>query len=243
MQYDELMEILRTRRTTRTFKPDPLPEDLVDKMLEAARWAPTGFNMQPHEFLVVKDAELQQAMKDIADEWIESDFYALEATREPWQGPPWTMASHGRVALPLAPVYILVLGDTRRRVGLPMNARYERHKGDSLFESSLSNAFLYLWLAAHSLGLGAQPVSLVKNGRVQGLMKQLLNLPEFIYIYELLAVGYPADTAKPPARLVRRLSDIVHHERASDDEFLSEGELRREIRKLRVGNVARHARP
>ena len=116
----------------------------------------------------------------------------MEATREPWQGPAWTLENRGRVACPPAPVYILVLGDTRRRAGLPMNARYWKPKGDSIFESSLSNAFLYLWLAAHSLGLGAQPVSAVKNARVQGLVKHLLNLPDFIYVYELLAIGYPA---------------------------------------------------
>ena len=58
---------------------------------------------------------------------------------------------------------------------------------------------MYLWLAAHSLGLGAQPVSAVKNERVQGLVKHLLNLPDFIYIYELLVVGYRALESGPPA--------------------------------------------
>ena len=49
-----------------------------------------------------------------------------------------------------------------------MAARYAKQKGDSIFESSLSNAFMFEWLAAHSLGLAAQPVSAVKYPKIQG---------------------------------------------------------------------------
>jgi len=151
VQYEALVELVKGRRTIRAMKPDPLPDGTVDRLVEVARWAPTGFNMQPAEFVVVRDAELRREIKRIVDDWVEHDFFALEATREEWQGPPWTAETHGRPECPAAPVYILVTGDTRRRVGLPMNVRLERHKGDSIFESSLSNAFVYLWLAAHTL--------------------------------------------------------------------------------------------
>ena len=240
MQYEELLALVKGRRTIRAIKPDPIPDDMVDKLLETARWAPTGFNMQPMEFLVVKDLRLRTGIEKIVDDWVESDFYALEATREEWQGSPWTVETHGRLDCPLAPVDMLILGDTRRRVGLPMNARYSKQKGDSIFESSLSNAFLYLWLAAHSLGLAAQPVSAVKNSKVQGLVKHLLNLPDFIYVYELFLVGLSAMKGGPSAKLMRHLDEMVHYDRAQDNEFLSEEELRKQIRKLRVGNVARH---
>ena len=243
VRYEELLELLKTRRTVRALKPDSLPGGVIEKMLEAARWAPTGFNMQPQELLVVEDAVVRDEVRKIVEKWIDSDFYDLEVTREPWQGPPWTPESRGRVSCPVAPAYVLVLGDTRRRAGLPMNARYEKHKGESIFESSLSNAFFCLWLAAHSLGLGAQPVSAVKNGRVQGLIKHLLNLPDFICVYEMLAIGYPASAAGPPAKLMRHLDDIVHRDKAREDEFADGKELQKQIRKLRMGNVARHADP
>ncbi len=242
MYYDELLELAKSRRTVRALRPDPVADEAIDKALEVARWAPTGFNMQPAEFLVLKDLELRTAVKRIVDEWIESDFYVLEATREEWQGPAWTLESRGRVSCPLAPVYILILGDIRRSAGLPMNARYCRQKGESIFESSLANALMYLWLALHSLELGAQPVSAVKNERVQGLVKHLLALPDFMYVYELLAVGYSAIDGGPPAKLMRHLDEVVHRELPRDDEFLSEEEVRNQIRKLRMGNVARHAR-
>lgn len=240
MQYAELLGLARSRRTIRVIRPDPVPDDAIAKALELARWAPTGFNMQPAEFLVLKDVESRSAVKKIVDDWIESDFYVLEATREAWQGPPWTLESRGRVDCPLAAVYILVLGDTRRVAGLPMNARYCKQKGESIFESSLANALMYVWLGVHSLGLAAQPVSAVKNERVQGLVKHLLNLPDFIYVYEMLAVGYSGLEGGPPAKLLRHLDEVVHEGRARDDEFLSEQELRKQVRKLRTGNVARH---
>jgi len=240
MEYDDLLALVQGRRTVRALKPDPIPDDLVDKMLELARWAPTGFNMQPVEFLVVRDPELRQRIKKIVEDWAEHDFYALEATREAWQGPPWTLEDRGRVVCPLAPVYIFILGDTRRRAGLPMNARYAKAKGDSIFESSLAHAFMYLWLAAHALGLGAQPVSAVKDGTVRGLVTHLLNIPDFIQVHELLVVGYPAGDKGPAGKLMRHLDEMVHHDRLKDGAFLSEGELRRQIRKLRMGNVARH---
>lgn len=241
MDYESLLELAKSRRTIRALKPDPVPEDLIRKALEVARWAPSGFNMQPAEFMVLTEPEPLAAVKEIIDRWIEDDFYVLEATREPWQGPAWTLESRGRVTCPAAPVYILMLGDTRRRAGLPMNVRYCVQKGDSIFETSLASAMTYLWLALHTLGLGAQPVSAVKNERPQALIKQSLGIPGPIYVYEMFAVGYSALQEGPSAKLVRHLDEVTHEGPAADGGFLSDEEVCRQIRKLRMGNVARHA--
>ena len=241
MQYDEFLDLVRSRRTIRAIKPDPVPDDVVEKLLEAARWAPTGFNMQPVEFLVVKDDHLRREINRILDDYNDADFFAMEATREEWQGSPWVKDAHGAWRRRLTPVDILILGDTRRKVGLPMAARYARQKGESIFESSLSNAFLYMLLAAHTLGLAAQPASAVKYPKVQGLVKHLLNLPDFIYVYDLVQVGYPVEGGRLSPKSTRDLADLVHFERAADDEFISDEELRDQIRALRAGNVTRHA--
>jgi nitroreductase len=240
VEYEEFLTFVKGRRTIRAIKPDPLPDGVVDKLLEAARWAPTGFNMQPVELLVVDDPGLRAEIRGIVDDYKNTDFFELEATREEWQGSPWAIETHGRWACPEAPVMIAVLGDARRRVGLPMTARYATQKGDSIFESSIANAFLYLLLAAHSLGLAAQPVSSVKYPTVEGKVKHLLNLPEYIYLYDLVLVGESAMDAPPSGKLMRLRGEMVHHDRAADDEFMSEEELRAQIVKLRAGNVARH---
>ena len=52
MDYKALLELAKSRRTIRAIKSDPIDDQTVAKLLEAARWAPTGFNMQPCEFVV-----------------------------------------------------------------------------------------------------------------------------------------------------------------------------------------------
>jgi nitroreductase len=56
----ELLEAIRTRRAIRRFKPEPVPPELIEKMLEAARWAPSSANTQPWEFIVITDAEIKR---------------------------------------------------------------------------------------------------------------------------------------------------------------------------------------
>ena len=64
VDYEDYLELIKGRRTLRAFKPDPVPDEMVDKLLEAARWAPTGFNMQPLEMLVVKDLRAAQGHQE-----------------------------------------------------------------------------------------------------------------------------------------------------------------------------------
>ena len=66
MDYDSFLELVKARRTIRRFKPDPIPDEYVDKIIEAARWAPSGFNMQPWEFVVIRDKKL----KDTIVQWV-----------------------------------------------------------------------------------------------------------------------------------------------------------------------------
>ena len=48
MNIDELLDLLRTRRSTRKFKPDPIPDEYIEKIIEAARWALSGASAQPY---------------------------------------------------------------------------------------------------------------------------------------------------------------------------------------------------
>ncbi len=58
-----VLEVIRNRRAVRQFKPDIIPDDILLKILEAARWAPSPFNTQPWEFIIIKDKE---TLKSIA---------------------------------------------------------------------------------------------------------------------------------------------------------------------------------
>lgn len=51
----DFLEIIKTRRSTRSFKPDPVPENLLDAVLEAGTYAPTGMNRQSPVIIAVSD--------------------------------------------------------------------------------------------------------------------------------------------------------------------------------------------
>lgn len=61
----ELFEAMRTCRTVRRLRPDPIPDDLLRRVLTAATWAPSGGNRQPWRFVVVRDAGLKRGLKDL----------------------------------------------------------------------------------------------------------------------------------------------------------------------------------
>jgi nitroreductase len=61
------MEALTTRRSVRKFKPDPVPRELLEKIVDAGRLAPTARNVQPWEFVVVTDAAKRAALAEIND--------------------------------------------------------------------------------------------------------------------------------------------------------------------------------
>ena len=62
----EVYEALKSRRTVRRFKSDPIPDEVLTRILEAARWAPSSRNQQPWHLVVVKDREKLKAIGEIA---------------------------------------------------------------------------------------------------------------------------------------------------------------------------------
>ena len=59
----EVLEAIKTRRSIRKYKKDPVPQEKINKILDAARWAPSGHNSQPWEFIILRDANVR---KDLA---------------------------------------------------------------------------------------------------------------------------------------------------------------------------------
>lgn len=60
----EVHEAISKRRSIRKFKPDPVPEEYVEKLLEAARLAPSGSNLQPARYVLIKSAESRQKLSE-----------------------------------------------------------------------------------------------------------------------------------------------------------------------------------
>ncbi len=239
MEYENLLEIVNQTRSIRRFKPDPVPDEYINKIIEIGRRAPSGFNQQPWEFVVVKDAVLRKKISaSFKVYWSQSR--EMETTREEWQR-VWDPEAVGTVAdYSIAPVYILVLGDIRTKEGLPMGVRFDEHRRETIFISSLANTFLYMHMAAATLGLGSQWASTVSTPYVHCMIKDWLGIPKPLEVYDMLVVGYPA--AQPRPKLLRETAKMVHYDRSRPEDFRTDEEVRDFIRKARTWTIASHNR-
>jgi len=230
MDYEGFLKLVKTRRSIRSFKTDPIPDEYVEKIIEAARWAPSGANSQPWEFIVVKDKQIKDRIVDIVNEHSEYS-RKVELTREEDLRFPGISGPVRDPGYKNAPVFIILCGDPRTKEAYPLLTLLTR--GDSHFASGLASAFLYMTLAATTLGLGSQWVSATGNPFVKSLLKQLLEIPQGLEIYDMLVLGYSASQPKP--RLVREPAEMVHHGRYDKAKYRSDKEIRNFIVGLRKG--------
>jgi nitroreductase len=237
MDYEGLLELIKNTRSIRRFRPEPVPDEYVDKIIEAGRWAPSAGNSQPWEFIVVKKQELKDQIVQIIAE--QNVFSAkMELTREPEQ------RFQGQIFRPPeqlyyreAPVFIIVCGDPRTKEAYPLTIMLQR--GETMFISSLANAFLYMHMAATALGLGSQWLSHTAIPFAQSLIKELLGIPRELVLYDMLVVGYPA--VEPTPRFMRAEEELVHYDYYDKAKFRSDEEVRDFLRRTKtwIGAVKR----
>jgi len=229
MDYEGLRELVEKRRSIRRFKPDPIPAEYIDKIIDVARWAPSGFNSQPWEFIVVRKPELKDNIVNMVRE-VSAQTARMEATRQQTKGSKeWQPQSDGLTDYSVAPVFILLFGDTRTRKGLPIISTFSQHRWNINFYSNLANAFLYMNLAATTLGLASQWVSSVRDPVVHCLLKNLLGIPTEMEVYDLMALGYPA--AQSGGKLMRNMDKMVHYDYCGPDDFRTDEEVDDYIRR------------
>ena len=218
MNVDEFLELVKKRRSIRRFKPDPIPDGCIEKMIDAAHWAMSGANAQPWEFIVVKNKETKEKIADIYAEHRKRG-WDIEKTRirearhpayvdGPSQNPP---------GFKDAPVLIIVCGDPRTVQATVLYTHFLHNEGgaDAHFFKNMANATQILNLAAAACGLGAQWVSV--NACSEARLKALLYVPEEIAIHTIVAVGYPAYEPAPSYR--RELEEIIHFEKYDRSKF------------------------
>ena len=241
MEYDDLLALVKKRRSIRRFKPDPIPDETIEKIIELARWAPSGFNMQPWEFVVVKKPELREKIVEyISEYWRQGK--NMETTREPWQGKPWELKgiTDSGMDYTTAPVYIILFGDTRTQDGLPMGLRYTPDRLNLVFYAGLSSAFLYMHLAATTLGLASQWVSAISTPYAHCMVKDLLGVPKELVPYDMMALGYSA--LVPSDKFMRDHEKMVHYDDCGVEDFRSDEAVRDFVKRARNWTVGTHRR-
>lgn len=241
MDYQNLLTLLKSRRSIHRFKPDAIPDDYIHKVIEAARWAPSGMNSQPWEFVVVKEPLLRaQIVKYVEEDYDQAG--RMEIARDPKYRSPLSdpYAASKDYDFTGAPVFILLFGDNRLKAAFPLVVQYTDQRNQTTFTCSLAYAFLYMHLAATSLGLASRWISAVQSPPVHCLIKDLLGIPPEMEIFDMMVLGYPA--LKPRPKLMRETSKMVHFGRCSSDAFRTDDEVNAYIRKTRTWVTATHRR-
>ena len=166
----ELMNIIQSRRSIRRYKEKDIPDDILIKLLEAARWAPYWANTQCWNFVVVKDNEKKKKIQ------------AAISPRNP-----------SSLAIVNAPVLLVVCGQLKKS-GYYDN-QFPTKFGD-WFMFDLGLATQNFCLAAHDSGLGTVIVGLFDHDKVGEIIK----LPAEHEVLVLIPLGYPDHEPSPPKR-------------------------------------------
>ena len=194
-------ERMATRRTVRHFAKDPVPEDLIDRAISVANGAPSGANMQPWRFVVVRDPEVKRRIREAAEDE-ERRFYAERATAE-WLDALRPLGTDWRKDfLEVAPCLIVVFkadyheadgGDGRRR-------RVKHYYATE----SVGLACGFLLAALHVAGLA----TLTHTPSPMGFLSRILERPPNERPFLLIPVGYPADGAVVPTLAKKTLEEV-----------------------------------
>ena len=195
----ELYEAMSTLRAVRRLRPDPIPQEVLDRVLTAATWAPTGGNAQAWRIIVVRDPAKKQAL----EAWYRPRWEAyLPGFRERMAGLPAEqkqknertvaagdyLASHMHEA-PLIAVFCFNPG--QMAITDKDLARPSVVGGGSVYP-----AVQNLLLAARNEGLGCVLTTLLCMDEPK--VKELLNLPDDWYTCAFVPLGYPVGKGHGP---------------------------------------------
>ncbi len=171
-------DLVNKRESVRRYSPEPVPRDLVDRCLDAARLAPSACNSQPWSFIVVDDVE---TIKEIVKESM-SGIYGMNAF------------------VRTAPVLIVVVTEQSTYIarlgGQIRSVRY------NLIDIGI--ACEHLVLQAVDLGLGTCWLGWFNDKAV----KRVLGLPKSSKVDVMICLGYPAESAKPRQKRRQTLAEI-----------------------------------
>ncbi len=194
-QQEYLFEIIKSRRTVRDFRPDPVPQAHILKILDMARSAPTSGNQQPWKFLVVQDRAKLDRLKVEAVSWFLAEYdKRMKPAPERLAGLrkqlPATMAK-----VLSAPVYVAVLTDSQ-----------SPYPPDCRFDGPLAAALLMI--AARSLGYGT---GFYTTYFPEEQMRRFFGIPDRYNLVCFTPIGIPAEW--PPAPQKKPLEDLVVFEK------------------------------
>ncbi|MFC1951081.1 nitroreductase family protein [Chloroflexota bacterium] len=181
----DLMQAIKERRSIRKFKPDPVSDEDLRAVLEAARWAPSWANIQCWRLILVHN-------KDVRDRLAKATKSRVEG-RENGAAP----------ALRQAPIIIVACAELGKSGCF--NGKAQTDKGD-WFMFDVALAMQNLTLMAHALGLGTVHIGMFDAKKAA----EIVGVPEGYAVVEVMPLGHPDES--PAERSRKSVDEFVHHE-------------------------------
>jgi nitroreductase len=180
----DVFAVVARQRACREFSAEPVTDDDLAPLLEAATYAPSAENRQPWEFVIVRDADTRATIGDLTQRAWETYGRAFSESRLS----PQLLAEVGRGAsggIAAAPVHVIVCADLER--GLKATVA-----------TSIFPAVQNLLLAATAVGLGSALTTLTLAFAAE--MTELLALPPHVVPVAVVPLGWPARPLGRPRR-------------------------------------------
>ena len=191
-------EEMQRRRTVRQFSDRPVPREVIEECLLVAGSAPSGANLQPWHFVVVRDPRVKREIR-IAAEQEEKEFYRRRAPQEWLDALSIIGTDEQKPFLETAPCLIAVFG--KNHSFLPDGRRLKNY----YVNESIGIATGFLIAAVHNAGL----VSLTHTPSPMGFLNTILDISPDEKPYLILVVGYPAEDAQVPVIEKKLLDEIA----------------------------------
>ncbi|HOV79965.1 MAG TPA: nitroreductase [Bacillota bacterium] len=189
----ELSEAIRTRRSVRKYRSEPLPERTVRELIELAVWAPSGMNGQPWAFVVVEDGEYMKGLSGRAKKFLLDRIDKSGGRYERYTG---VLSDPAFDIFYGAPVLVLIYGD----------------RSHLTYICDCSMAALNLMLAARDRGIGSCWIGFATGIGNTPEVKAELKVPEEYELVAPVVLGYPAG---PAGKGVRNEAKIISWRRGT----------------------------
>lgn len=187
-----LKRIIEDRRSVRLYLSKDVPQEIILKLIDAGRWAPSAHNAQPWRFIAIFDPGVKKRLAEaMASDWLrdlERDGVPLEDAKK--------LAEESIKRFSEAPILIVAAITMEEMHKYPDRRR--RRSEHLMATQSLAAAIQNILLAVHAEGLGAcwfcAPLF------CQETVRRVLRMPRDIEPQALITIGYPAESPEPPPR-------------------------------------------
>lgn len=190
----EFFEVIRRQRGIRRYAPDPVSEEVVHQVIEAATWAPSGSNRQPWHFIVIRDTNVKQRLGNL--------YRAAMVATGGAKAPQPAVVAPGNPPIfsdDLSSVPVVIVACLER---------WEARGRANLLGSHIFPAVQNLMLAAAALGLGTRLTTIWQHKEAD--VRKLLAIPEDVEVMAMIPLGYPGGAEHLGGGKRKPVNEIIH---------------------------------